>query len=201
MKPRIVSRASATALAAFGAIALLDEPTRLDWAVYDWARRAYRRPIDWAGRPLEAVGLPGAYIPLAVLTARRLRRRGRGGGGTIVTAAVAGWLTVRLMRVLVWRPRPPDPPRRRNATESTFPSGHTTGVTTLCVAAAKVLRDEQVLTTAQAAALGIAVPIIFAVNRVYVREHWLTDVLGGLALGTAAGTAVVAVSGPPSSRY
>jgi membrane-associated phospholipid phosphatase len=50
------------------------------------------------------------------------------------------------------------------------------------------------LTTRRALALGIGVPLMFGVNRVYVREHWLTDVLGGLALGSSVGLAVLALA-------
>jgi undecaprenyl-diphosphatase len=41
------------------------------------------------------------------------------------------------------------------------------------------------------AALGIAlgVPLLTGFNRVYVREHWATDVLGGWLLGGAVGLA------------
>jgi undecaprenyl-diphosphatase len=201
-RPRVIDygalRASLAALGIFGVVAALDEPTALDWRVYEWACRSYRRGIVLAGLPLEGVGLPGAYIPLMLMLARRMKRNGQRGGRVIVSAAFAGWLTVRVMRRLVWRPRPPDPPRKRNATESTFPSGHTTGVTTLALVAAKVLRDEQIATNAQALALGAGVPLLFGVNRVYVREHWLTDVLGGLALGTTVATGLLAVAGPRS---
>lgn len=200
-KPRIVRNkplaASVAALATFGVIASFDEPTPLDWAVHAWAGRVYRRPVEWAQAPLELFGLPGAYIPLTLLASRPLRRRGpqgRRAAATILGAAVAGWLTVRLMRVLIFRPRPPDPPRRRNDTESTFPSGHTTGVTTLVTVAAAVLRNEGILNSAQSMMVRLGVPLIFGCNRLYVREHWLTDVLGGLALGSAVGEGVLAVS-------
>jgi len=206
-KPRIVGNrqlaASVAALAAFGGIASVDEPTPLDWRVHAWAGSVYRRPMDWVQAPLELFGLPGAYIPLTVLASRQLRRRGQRGrraGAALVGAAVAGWLTVRVMRLLIFRPRPPDPPRRRNDTESTFPSGHTTGVTTLITVATAVLRDEQILTPVQAAALRVGVPLMFGFNRLYVREHWLTDVLGGLAMGTAVGEAILATTWTADSR-
>jgi len=203
-RPQIVRRESLAtsfaALAAFGLIASLDEPTQLDWGVYHWARRAFRRPIEVAQAPLELVGLPGAYIPITVFAVRKLRRRGLNGGRTIIMGAVAGWLTVRLMRRLIWRPRPPNPPRKRNDTESTFPSGHTTGVTTLTTVATAVLRDDQILTPREAMALRVAIPFLFGLSRVYVQEHWLTDVLGGLALGTAVGSAILVVAGQRSRR-
>jgi membrane-associated phospholipid phosphatase len=185
-------RASAAALVAFGLVAAIDEPTALDRALYDWASRNYDRRLELAQLPIELLGLPGAYIPVALLMARQLRRRKRRGGATIIKAAFAGWLAVRLSRLVIHRPRPPRPRHRRPKSESTFPSGHTTGVTTLALVAARILRDEQMLTTAQAAALGLGWPLVTAANRVYVREHWLTDVLGGLALGVGAAAATLA---------
>jgi undecaprenyl-diphosphatase len=194
--PRIVGnaplRASAAALVVFALIAALDEPTPLDRALYDWAERHYDRRLELAQWPIEILGLPGAYIPLALLVAQRVRRRDRPGSAPITKAAFAGWIALRLSRLVVHRPRPPRPPHRQPKRESTFPSGHTTGVTALAVAAALVLRDEHMLTGSQAAALGIGWPLATAANRVYVREHWLTDVLGGLALGLSAAMAVLA---------
>lgn len=196
-RPRIVRnaplRASAAALLVFGLVAALDEPTLLDRALYDWAARHYDRRLELMQRPIEVVGLPGGYIPIALLIARRLRRRRRRGGATITKAAFAGWLAVRLSRLAIHRPRPPRPPRRRPKSESTFPSGHTVGVTTLALVAARILRDERMLTSAEAALLGFGWPLVTAANRVYVREHWLTDILGGLALGVSAAAAILAV--------
>jgi undecaprenyl-diphosphatase len=186
-------RASAAALVAFGLVAAIDEPTALDRAAYDWASRNYDRRLELTQLPLEILGLPGAYIPVALLMARHLRRRKRRGGASITTAAFAGWLALRLSRLVIHRPRPPRPPRRRPKSESTFPSGHTTGVTALALVAARILHDEQILTIPQATALGIGWPLVTAVNRVYVREHWLTDVLGGFTLGLTAAMGVLAL--------
>jgi membrane-associated phospholipid phosphatase len=63
-----------------------------------------------------------------------------------------------------------------------------------------VLEREQILTRRQARALRIGLPLLIGVDRVYVREHWFTDVLGGWALGAAVGFSVVAASAasPPS---
>src|SRR5206468_1789023 len=86
-RPRIVSaapmRASLAALGAFALVALLDEPTPLDQALYALARRLYDRNLELAQRPLEIFGLPGVHIPVALVLARRLRRRGRRGNNVI----------------------------------------------------------------------------------------------------------------------
>src|SRR6266576_3405179 len=82
-RPRIVRaapmRASVAALAAFALVASLDEPTPLDRAVYARARRLHNKRFELAQRPLEIFGLPGVHIPVAVLAARALRRRGHRG--------------------------------------------------------------------------------------------------------------------------
>ena len=176
---------SLAALGAFCLIALIDEPTALDLAVYDLARRRYRRSLELAQSPLELVGLPGVYIPAALMTGRR----------PIVKAAIGGWLALRLTRLVIHRPRPPRPRRRKPKTESTFPSGHTAGLTALSIVAARVLDDERILTKAQARTLRYGLPLAIGMNRVYVREHWVTDVLGGWALGAAVGLALLSSRG------
>jgi len=187
-------RASLAALAAFVLAALIDEPTALDRALYARAGRGYDRRLDLAQRPLEVFGLPGVHIPLAFVLARGMRRRGRRGGYTIASAGVVAWAAVRLSRKLIYRPRPPRPPGRGPKSESTFPSGHTTEMTALALVAAQVLADERMLTTRQAWVLRVGLPLLIGSNRVYVREHWLTDVLGGWALGAAVGSSVLFVS-------
>lgn len=192
LENRAALHASAAALAAFGLIALVDEPTALDRELYALARRLYRPRIVRAQRPLEVFGLPGAHIPVSILGARVMRRLGRRGGGAIAASAVASWLAVRLLRRLVHRPRPPRPPGRGPKTESTFPSGHTTELTALAIVAAHVCERQQILTHRQARALRVGLPLLIGIDRVYVREHWFTDVLGGWALGAAVGFALSA---------
>jgi membrane-associated phospholipid phosphatase len=183
---RKLAAAALAAIIAYLLVAAADEPTALDAALYDLAGTLYSRRVDGAQRVIEIAGLPGAYIPAAHLIERVLRKRGHRGGSEIAAAAWAGWLTVRAMRLVIHRPRPPRPPGRKPKSESTFPSGHTTGLTTLALVAAHVLAREGVLTRRQARALGLGIPLLIGVDRVYVREHWFTDVLGGWALGTAA---------------
>ena len=187
---RTALHASAAALATFGLVALVDEPTALDRALYALARRLYRPRIVRAQRPLEMFGLPGAHIPVSILGARVLRRLGHRGGVTIAASAVASWLAVRLLRSLVHRPRPPRPPGRGPKSESTFPSGHTTELTALAIVTAHVLEREQILTRRQASSLRLGLPLLIGIDRVYVREHWFTDVLGGWTLGAAVGLAL-----------
>src|SRR5262249_22247528 len=163
----------------------------IDRWVYERARGAYDRRVELLQRPLEIIGLPGAYIPLGFLIARQMRRARVAGGSTVWSAALAGWLALRATRLVYYRKRPPRPPHRGPKSESSYPSGHTTGITALAVAAAVVLEREGALSPAAARALGIGAPLLIGLNRAYVREHWVTDVLGGWLLGAAVALACV----------
>lgn len=178
-----------------------DEPTAFDRAVHDAAERAYSRWLEVALSPIEVLGLPGFYIPLALLIARRLRRRRAfRAGRTVIAASVAGWAALRTSRVFYARVRPPRPAHRAPKSERSFPSGHTTGLTSLAIAAALVLQHEGVLTRLEALALGVGVPLATGFDRAYVREHWATDALGGWLLGGAVALGTVGAAGAAHSR-
>jgi undecaprenyl-diphosphatase len=162
--------------------------------MHDLAESAYRRSLELAQTPIEIAGLPGIYIPVAAMVSRRLRRRhGRDGPGVIVGAAAAGWLALRATRLLFNRTRPPRPLHRGPKSESSFPSGHTTGLTALAVAAGLVLQRQRMVSPFGAGAIALGIPLLVGFNRVYVREHWLTDVVGGWLLGGSVGLACVGV--------
>jgi membrane-associated phospholipid phosphatase len=74
-----------------------------------------------------------------------------------------------------------DPLNITFATPSGFPSGHIARVTFLALVAAALAR-----TAAARIALALLVAYTFWA-RVYIADHWLSDAVGGLALGVAAG--------------
>jgi membrane-associated phospholipid phosphatase len=67
-----------------------------------------------------------------------------------------------------------------------FPSGHTTGAAACFAAFALVLgRGRSRNTQAVLAGGGVFIALAVGASRVLLGVHWLTDVLGGLALGWA----------------
>jgi undecaprenyl-diphosphatase len=90
------------------------------------------------------------------------------------------------VRAVVDRPRPNDP--EPGWLNSAFPSGHTTGY--FAVASTYAFKYTQA-----APLLGLGGAMV-AFSRVYLREHWPSDVLAGAALGTAAGYAATRLQGP-----
>jgi len=192
--PELAAAAAAgIGFAAVARVAAASEPTRIDRRVHDLAASAYRRSLELALLPIEIAGLPGIYIPIAGLMSRRVRRRhGRmARADVIVGAAAAGWLALRAMRLVFHKTRPPRPPHRGPKSESSFPSGHTTGLTALATAAGLVLERNGIVSPLAARAIALGIPLLVGFNRVYVREHWLTDVVGGWLLGGSVGLASV----------
>lgn len=66
-------------------------------------------------------------------------------------------------------------------------------MTALAVAAGIVLARERAVSEHIARGITIGVPILVAFNRAYVREHWLTDTVGGWLLGTSVACTCLAV--------
>jgi membrane-associated phospholipid phosphatase len=194
--PELAAAAAAGAgFAVVARLAAVNEATRIDRRVHDLAASTYHRSLELALLPIEIAGLPGIYIPLAGLMSRRLRRRhGReGAAGAVVGAAAFGWLALRATRLLFNRTRPPRPAHRGPKSESSFPSGHTTGLTALATAAGLVLKRNGIVSPLAARAIALGIPLVVGFNRVYVREHWLTDVVGGWLLGASVGLACVGI--------
>ncbi|MFC9840371.1 phosphatase PAP2 family protein [Rhodococcus sp. NPDC127530] len=103
--------------------------------------------------------------------------------GTVGAAGVASTVT----KGLVGRQRPPLITQVLLETDHSFPSGHVTGAMALFGMTAVMLGFG--LPTAQRWALGVLaglVTVLVAATRLYLGEHWFTDVVGGVVLGGAA---------------
>ena len=144
--------------------------------------------VRCALRPLFPIGLPGGFIPIAYLTAHWVKRHGRHGGPAIVTAAWSGWLAHRGAKLACRRERP----RRRGGPRRTdsFPSGHTTGITTLAIVTAHVLGREGLVSPAAERLIRYGAPALMGAYRVIADDHWATDVVGGWLLGGAVSRAI-----------
>jgi membrane-associated phospholipid phosphatase len=200
--PRITRTAAseiAIGAAAVGGFMLLaralefDGRTRLDLAVRRVARSGMGPTIGRAMNPLFPLGLPGSYITIAYLIARRLRNERRHGGPAIVASGWLGWLVHRLVKEFYFRQRPPCG-RKPNRSDS-YPSGHTTGVTALASTIALVLSRQKSISPMTTGLIGVGAPGLMGVFRVLADDHWATDVVGGWMLGAAIGLTCDAVLG------
>jgi undecaprenyl-diphosphatase len=134
-----------------------------------------------------------------IVTAAILRSRGRRGGGAdhrrtralratryLWVAFLGSVVLYTLAKQLVARPRPPAAELITRAGGLAFPSGHSTqaivtwGMLAVVLLAGRSRRVRVFLLSAAA-----FVVLLVGASRVYLGAHWLTDVLGGYALGGA----------------
>ena len=91
------------------------------------------------------------------------------------------------LKALFERPRPPH--REIAVTLSAYPSGHSAVAASLVVVLALLIRRRWFTL------IGVTYVVAMGYSRLYLNVHWFTDILGGTALGIAAGLAVWAVVG------
>jgi membrane-associated phospholipid phosphatase len=136
-------------------------------------------------------------IPVALVVAIFFAwRRRRWGPLALLTAAIGGAAaSYTLIKAAVGRPRPPPAVWIGHFSGAAFPSGHATQSVACYAMLAVILgagRSTRAKTLLWSAAVLIA--LIVGASRIYLGAHWLTDVLGGYALGTLL-VAVIVVAG------
>ena len=131
-----------------------------------------------------------ACVVIAYLFIRRAWRRATGFLIAIAGAAVF----VPLLKLLLHRARPID--LYTGADALSFPSGHATLNTVLYgIIAVLVAHDRSPLVKAGVFSVAVALIGSIAFSRVYLGAHWVSDVIGGLAFGTAMVAAFAFVFG------
>lgn len=131
---------------------------------------------------------PLIYMPASLLVARALTRRGNTAGRSVPIAAGIVFFSYHLLKRSSNRRRPPSKVNETNYHHA-FPSGHTAAATAVAVASAMAMsRDQPRTSLATLALIGVGIPMVIGTSRIVLDEHWFTDVLGGMAVGTAAAT-------------
>jgi membrane-associated phospholipid phosphatase len=134
--------------------------------------------VTWLGASVTVLAVTFALGGLEWLRRRRLAVL-----AFMVTVVVGQNLIANTVKVLVDRERPPVPHLAPSSGFS-FPSGHTAAAAATWAAVVLVLgRGRPVRTKAWLAAGAAAVAVAVAASRVLLGVHWLTDVIGGAALG------------------
>ncbi len=160
---------------------------RVDRSIAPWGEQHMTNFSRWAVDLVTSLG--GTMIifgtTLGVLVFEMLRRPSRWLPVFLATVAIGQTLLSGEIKSLVDRVRPTINPLAHTLGPA-FPSGHTTGAAA-CYAAFALVLGRGRLRDTQAALAGAAVFLAGAVaaSRVLLGVHWLTDVLGGLALGWA----------------
>lgn len=147
-------------------------------------RRAFAEGVKVAARP-EAQLLSATVITIA------LHRAGAPGARAVIGAAMCAFLADRLSKAIAHRRRPPGYHERRK--HESFPSGHTAATTALTFTVARVLEREGLVKPPFARLVATLLASIVGESRLALDEHWPTDVLAGVLLGSAASSFALAV--------
>jgi undecaprenyl-diphosphatase len=118
-------------------------------------------------------------------------------------AAAGSWVLVEVVKVAVHRPPPPLADMLAETPGFAFPSGQATRsvacLLTVAFVASGALGSWRSKVVAVTAALSVS--ILIGLARLTLAVHWLTDVLGGWALGTLWFAVVVVVSDVAASLH
>jgi membrane-associated phospholipid phosphatase len=159
-------------------------PIALDADAFTLGREVRSPGLDQVARILTVFGLLAVVGPAVALGVLVLVRRGRRHraialvAGTALTSA-AVWL----VKALSGRARPPHP--LVHTVGESYPSAHTAnaiGWVALALALGALLPSLAARVASVAVATLLAV--LVGLSRIYLRAHYLTDVIGGASLGT-----------------
>jgi undecaprenyl-diphosphatase len=160
---------------------------RFDRSIEPWGEQHMTTASQWLVDRVTSLGTTRVIVgaTLAVFVVEMVRRPSRWLPLFLVAVTIGQTLMSNGIKSMVDRARPAINPVAHTLGPS-FPSGHTTGAAACFAAFALVLsrgRSRNVQAALAGAAVAIAVAV--AASRVLLGVHWLTDVLGGLALGWA----------------
>jgi len=160
---------------------------RFDRPVLDWFAR-HREPwLTTTMRIVTVLGGSGFLIPLVLAVgAWYWRRRRTPRPFTLLAATYGGaYLLAQAIKTLTARARPPARLAAGHFPGHSFPSGHATQAAAVYGMLAAVLAWSTPRWRRKVSAWAGAVSIVTVVGitRLYLGAHWLTDVLGGWALG------------------
>ena len=175
----------------------------VDTAVHDFALEL-RSP--WLSPPMRAVSAVFAPLTASALTAaialcvaawtRRWRRPLLFAAGVLAAA-----LTFRLVKELLRHPRPDARDWLEHAGGWSFPSGHTTIATTVCLGVVAVFGASWPAARRRVAwVLAVVVAAAVGISRIYLGVHWFGDVVGGVCLGIAASAVMGGLAATAANR-
>lgn len=166
--------------------------TGLDALFANWVQGLRTPLLTLAMRAVTELHSTLATVVCCATVAVYARREGHTGWGPVFAAVVpAGMLVNLALKHIVHRPRPPLEGFSGVWATYGFPSGHTAGATLFYVALAAYFMGHAAGHTvgfarqAWLAAAAVAAITLVGFSRVYLGEHYLSDVLGAVLLGVA----------------
>jgi undecaprenyl-diphosphatase len=125
-------------------------------------------------------------------TALLLQPRKRRKASQSVAAAVLGALLADHGLKAPFRRRRPPAAWFAHGSDSSFPSGHSMAAAAVPATVGYVLSREGLITAGGGTSLALVPPLAVGALRLYLRKHWLSDVLAGWTAGLAIAATAVA---------
>ena len=166
----------------------LSDPSPGVWGddrAFSIARSLHAEPAERILAVLTELGsLPFAGLVTAVTAGWAIARRRATDGIGLVAGLALTWAAVALLKEAEARPRPAG--GYVETMNLSFPSGHAAyGVALVACAVVTVRAGSSLAVRFAAVTVALVVMVLVAVSRVYLRAHYLSDVLAGLAVGAA----------------
>jgi len=113
---------------------------------------------------------------------------------------LAAWALSGILKVVFAVPRPSASSAVNTVTKYGFPSAHALVTTVAAGLGAWVLRHGSLVTRVLVVGVAASIVLLTATSRIVLNAHWLTDVVGGVAIGLAWVGVVLLVGRPRSAR-
>jgi undecaprenyl-diphosphatase len=168
-----------------GDLAVEQGVPHIDKLASDLAERLDTAGLVEVAKVVTNLGSLWVIIPVGLATVVwALSRRGWFDAASVVAGVALSVVAVQVSKAAYDRVRPPD--GLVHANYASYPSGHTAYAVTLLACATILVRAGTGWATRFAAvAVAAALVVVVGATRVYLRVHYLTDVIGGAALGVA----------------
>ncbi len=176
----VLATVSALAFLALGVLAFNQHFFDLDHSAHDMVRAGIYPQLRPLMQALSRIGSGYVLIPLTIVAYVLLRRRGHRAARWVPGMLAGAFVVFALAKWIVARPRPKLSPYG-------FPSAHTFGAVVFFGGVIYALWTIEMRPLWRwVGTIGMLLLIVgVAVSRLYLRSHWLSDVLGGVTGGAA----------------
>jgi membrane protein DedA with SNARE-associated domain/membrane-associated phospholipid phosphatase len=156
-----------------------------DQTAFRWADELRSGMLDDVAKAVTALGsFPAVLIATVLALAVLLMRRRINESVTLVAGLLLTWIAVHVAKDMVDRPRPSDP--LVDTAGQSYPSGHAAyAVAWLAIAIVLTRTLPGLARTTAAVVAGLVLAVAIGLTRVYLRAHYLSDVVGGAGLAAA----------------
>jgi membrane protein DedA with SNARE-associated domain len=156
-----------------------------DRTAFDWAGKIRTGTLDDIARAVTHLGsFPAVLIATALAVVVLLTRRRINESLTLVGGLACTWVVVHVAKAMVDRPRPTA--SLVDTAGQSYPSGHVAyAIAWVAIAIVLTRTLPGLARTTAAIVVAVVLAVVIGLTRVYLRAHYLSDVVGGAGLAAA----------------